>query len=384
MFCMNEAVATLLLLCRLLRPPGAPAASAPAEERAIRGDRWKTVIELANAHYLTPALWLAVQRQGQADHLPGDAREFLAEACRLNRARNERIRAQAVELIEVLNGAEISSVVLKGGAYLFAGDQDAFDTRMMVDLDLLVAKAHLAESFEIAASMGYRVLVEYDPRLHQLDPIGREGDAASVEIHRDAGMQRRILPAEDVFRDAVAIDYEGTRVLIPSPTHRAIHSIFHSEVQSQSNYALRRIPLRYLHDLSLLRRRHDAEIDWEQVQESLSRQGYGYLVPGFLYLANRLLGLPMPVGIPVTAAAKRHYGWCMAQLRWPALRASVSLWGVVAHPFRRPPVEYIYGEQRGPVALQINRLRYARDLGMQHKGGSLAKLSNVFRRMFKA
>jgi hypothetical protein len=350
----------------------------------MQGDQWQAVIELANAHYLTPALGLALERKGRAGLAPADAGEFLADARRLNRARNERIRAQAVEFIEALNGSEIPSVVLKGGACLFDGDQDAFDTRMMVDLDILVAKAQLAESFEIAGSMGYRVLVEYDPRLHQLDPIGREGEVASIEIHKDAGMQRRILPAEEVFRDAVAIDYEGTRVLIPSPTHRAIHGIFHSEVQAQSNYALGRIPLRYLHDLSLLRRRHDAGIDWEQVQGGLSRQGYGHLVPGFLYLAHQLLELPMPAAVPVTAAARRHYEWCMAQMRWPALRASVSLWGAATHPFRRPPVEYIYGEGRGPVALQIDRLRYLRDLGLQYRGGSFAKLSDVFRRMFRA
>ena len=67
------------------------------------------------------------------------------------------------------------------------------------------------------------------------------------------------------------------------------------------------IPLRYLHDLALLRSQHEAEIDWGQVQRGLSRQGYQYLVPGYLYLADRLIGAQMPESIPVTPAAKRHY-----------------------------------------------------------------------------
>ena len=381
---MTEAVETLLLLCRCLRPAGAPGDVAPATGSPVHADQWTAVIDLANVHYLTPALWFALHEKGQVHQLPTDAQDFLEEAYRLNRTRNERIRDQAIELIEALNGTEISSVVLKGGTYLFEGDQNAFDTRMMVDLDLLVPKTHLEQSFEITKSLGYRVLTEYDPRLHQLDPMGREGDSASIEIHKDAGMQRLILPAEDVFRDAVSRDYAGTPLLIPSPTHRAIHNIFHSEVQAQDNYALGHLPLRYLHDLMLLRRRHETEIDWGQVQTSLSRQGYGYLVPGFLYLADRLFGLPMPAASPVTTGAKGHYAWCVAQFKWPALRAVVSFCGTVGHPFRRPPVEYIYGRAHNPVALQVNRLCYVFDLAARYRGASWAKLSDVFRRMFRA
>ena len=362
---MSEAVETLLLLCRCLRP----AEAGPAEGSPVRADQWKAVIELANVHYLTPALWSALREKDRGHQLPADARDFLEEAYRLNRTRNERIRDQAIELIKALNGAEISSVALKGGTYLFEGEQEAFDTRMMVDLDLLVPQTHLEKSFEIAKSLGYGVLTEYDPRLHQLDPMGREGDSASIEIHKDAGMQRLILPADEVFHDAVLRDYVGTPVLIPSPTHRATHAIFHSEVQAQNNYALGHIPLRYLHDLMLMRRRHETEVDWGKVQDSLSRQGYGHLVPGFLYLADQLLGLPMPESVPVTPAAKRHYAWCMAQVKSPALRAVMSVCGTVAHPFRRPPVEYIYGVAHNPVALQVNRLRYVFDLAARYRGG---------------
>ncbi len=144
------------------------------------------------------------------------------------------------------------------------------------------------------------------------------------------------------------------------------------------------IPLRYLHDLMLLRAQYEADIDWHEVERHLSRGAYDYLLPGFLYLADRLLGMPMPASVPVTPAARRHYGWCVAQIRLPGLRALVSLWGMVSHPLRRPPVEYIYGERLSLISLQINRLRYLRYLISSHKAGAFPKLSRVFGRIFRS
>lgn len=380
---MSDAVETLHRLCACLRAREAGARRGAADLPGNRDD-WRAVIDLANAHYLTPALWVALEGKGEAGRLPPDARAFLREACSLNRARNARIRGQAVELVRALDEAGIASVILKGGVHLFEGDEAAFGARMMADLDVLVPEARLDESFAIARDLGYGVMHEIDPRLHHLDIIGRAGDIASVEIHKDAGMQRLILPAEEVFRRAIPVRHEGARILVPCPTHRAIHGIFHSEVQAQNNYALGHMPLRYLHDLMLLRTRHESEIDWAEVERALARQGYGHLAAGFVYLGHRLLGQPMPDALAATPAARRHYRWCLAQLRWPALRAVVSVVGTAAHPFRRPPVEYIYGERPNLTGRQANRLRYLRDLALQYRGRSLAKLSSVFSRMFRA
>ena len=110
---MSEAVDVLLSLCRCLRMSSDEVGS--LGELPNGADQWNAVIGLANVHYLTPALWSAVQVKGLEGRLPEDARDFLAEAHRLNAARNTRIRAQALELLAALAGADIKTVVLKGG-----------------------------------------------------------------------------------------------------------------------------------------------------------------------------------------------------------------------------------------------------------------------------
>lgn len=380
---MSERLKTLQLLCRCLSQDG-------GDLPELTQAQWTAIIELANHHYLAPALCWVLEQKEQINQLPDDVRGFLEGAQALNRSRNLRVRDQAVELLAALNEADIRTVILKGGVYLFDDDAQALSTRMMVDLDILVPEARLQESAEVAANLGYRVAMESDELFHHIDPLVRRGDLASVEIHRHVGMQRRLLPAEEVLRDARPVSYGDETFYIPTPTHRAAHAIYHSEVQAQSNYALGRIPLRYLHDLMLLREKHDPEIDWAEVEKRLSAGGYGHFVPGVLYLADQLLGVPMPNETPVTWRARRHYDWCLAQLKWPALRVLVSFWGALAHPLRRPPVEYVYGEDVNPLMLQINRLRYLRYLAVAYSRGAGSecqachKLRQVFRRMLQA
>lgn len=381
---MSAALQTLLSLCQCLQSSVPADGPATGKDLPANAEQWTAVIELATAHYLAPALWLALQEAGCVDRLPPDARRFLSEAHRLNVVRNTKIREQALELLEALGRADIKTVIMKGGVYLFEDNQQAFEARMMVDLDLLVPEAQLEESFQITRGLGYEIYEKSDELFQHLDPMVREGDLASIELHRHVGMQRGILPAEDVLRDAIQMKAWGAFIYIPTPTQRATQNIFHSEVQSQNNYALGLIPLRYLHDLLLLRARHEAEIDWRTVKRHLSRGGYDYLLPGFLYLADRFLDMPMPAAVDITAAARRHYGWCVAQFRLPGLQALVSLWGTVLHPLRRPPIEYIYGERLSLISLQINRLKYLGYLITLHKVGIFPKLSRVFGRIFRS
>ncbi len=381
---MNAALQTLLSLCQSLRPSVPGGGPAPGKDLPANADQWTAAIELATAHYLAPALWLALQEKGCVDRLPSGAGRFLKEAHRLNVVRNTKIREQALELLDALGRAEIKTVIMKGGVYLFEDNQQAFEARMMVDLDLLVPEAQLEASFQITRGLGYEIYEKSDELFQHLDPMVRRGDLASIELHRHVGMQRAVLPAEEVLRDAIQMTVWGSFVYVPTPTQRATQNIFHSEVQSQNNYALGLIPLRHLHDLMLLRARHEAEIDWRAVKRHLSRGGYDYLLPGYLYLADRFLDLPMPAVVATTAAARRHYVWCIAQFRVPGLQALVSLVGTVSHPLRRPPVEYIYGERPGLISLQINRLRYLRYLLSLHKAGAFPKLSRVFGRIFRS
>ncbi len=105
-------------LRRCLSQDRSPAAVA-ALGHALDTTDWKGLVDLANRHFLTPALWWALEEKGLAGRLPGDLREFLRRAHSLNLARNEGIRAQAGEIATTLDRSGIVPIVLKGGVHLF-------------------------------------------------------------------------------------------------------------------------------------------------------------------------------------------------------------------------------------------------------------------------
>ncbi len=378
---MSEAVETLLLLCRCLRPAGAPGDVAPATGSPVHADQWTAVIDLANAHYLTPALWAALEEKGLTECLPADARDFLREAHRLNRARNIGIKEQAVELVGALNRADITPLVLKGGVYLFEGDQEVFDTRMMVDLDLLVPKHEFDKTVSVTRELGYEVLGQVQDGAHQYPPIWREGDPATVEIHHDVGKQRTLLSVEDAFRSAVPLDAEGLRVFALSPTHRIFHNIFHSEIQD-GRYAFSGVSLRYLHDLQIIANRHGDQVDWATIRNMLERGGYGAVFGAYMYLGHRLLGFPLPACAQETFRTRMHLRWYLAQIRFKWVKAILSAWGVISVPFGRCRIEYIYGESRSALSLNVNRLRRAWKLIKHYKLGFLGGIAWVYRTLY--
>ncbi len=381
---MNKAVENFLLLCRCLRPRlGKDEIADLRRALGEDGGRWSEIIQLANAHYLTPALWSALEDKGLVDCLPEDARDFLRDAHRLSGVRNTRVREQASELVGVLNDAGITPVMLKGGVYLFEGDRRAFTTRMMVDLDLLVPERQLERSVSVARDLGYEILTEAKHRTHQYHPLGRPGDPASVEFHRDVGKQRTLLPVNKAFRQAVPLNADGLRLLALSPTHRVLHNIFHAEIQDRA-FILGRFPLRALHDLLLITGTHGEEIEWPEIRAAMARERLDNVLDSYLSLANRFLGLPLPPGFEPPLRAGIHHHWRLAQVRWKPLESMIDFLGTMTHPFGRARIEYIYGQTSNPVVLQLNRVRHGLVLIGMYRFRVFAKLVELYRKMYKS
>ena len=127
---MSERGHALANLVRCLRRRRATARSRPPD--------WAPVLEIANHHLLTPALWSALGKSGHAAALPADAGDYLATLHRLNGDRNRALGRQAIELIGALNAQGITPALLKGGLALFDGPYANPAVRMMRDLDILV------------------------------------------------------------------------------------------------------------------------------------------------------------------------------------------------------------------------------------------------------
>jgi ABC-type proline/glycine betaine transport system ATPase subunit len=101
--------------------------------------------------------------------VPADTLDFFDGVATLNRQRNEKIHAEAINLALILNRMDIVPVLLKGGANLLSGLYADSAHRMMTDLDVLVPAQRLldcvAELRRIFAAVGKTVvLVTHDLR----------------------------------------------------------------------------------------------------------------------------------------------------------------------------------------------------------------------------
>lgn len=300
-------------LCSLLAERESRAATAIAQlanHRASPSLGWERVVSVAAGHLLLPALWKALRRKGLEEQLPPDVKDFLNEVYILNATRNKALNAQAAEIVAALSQSSISSVLLKGGAFLFDSVEEDGGDRMMVDLDLLVPERRLAESVGVLRDLGYETFGDEKLRPHHYPPLYREGEVATIELHWSIGKHTELLPAELVFRDAIARGVGASKVLIPAASHRVIHAIYHAAVQD-GDFRRGVFSLKALHDVITIAKANPSRIDWELIDASMRRCGFGKVLEAHAYLANRLLNWPPPPGASLTWRAALHYRRCL-------------------------------------------------------------------------
>jgi hypothetical protein len=311
---MRNQADGIFTFCSLLAENGesraATAVAQLATHQASPNSGWERVVSAAAGHLLLPALWKALRRKGLGDQLPLDVKDFLNEVYVLNATRNKALRAQAAEIVAALSQSSISSVLLKGGAFLFDSAEEDLGDRMMVDLDLLVPKGRLAESVAVLKDLGYETFGDEKLRPHHHPPLFREGEVATVELHWSTGERTELLPAEHVFRDAIGLEPGASKVWIPSASHRVIHAMYHAAVQD-GEFRRGIFSLKALLDMIAIAKAYPAMIDWELIDSSMRRCGFGRVLEAQVYLANRLLNWPPPRSVSPTWRAALHYRRCL-------------------------------------------------------------------------
>ena len=380
---MSDKVTEFQFLCDILRR-----GMAGPEVESLRGrlaavpDPWSGIIDQANLHYLTPAMSIALQKKGLTNLLPKDVEDYLEESLRLNRVRNKAIKLQCDQLVAALNGEGIAPVLLKGGVYLYSRDDEAFGARMMVDLDILVPPESWEKSIEKTFGLGYEIIVEHQAWTHDYHSLGRPDDPASVEFHKDVGKQRALLSTAEAIDAAVAIGGETLRLGALSPTQRVLHNIFHGAIQDRA-HDLRRIPLRSLHDLGLIMEAQGGDIEWPEVSRILAAQGYGGVLNTYCYMADRFLGLPVPVTPVGAAAARCRVNFAYLQINHSLPKSMVDLWASATLPFTQTTIDYIYDTPGRPWRRQAARWRHFWRLIRMHRWGIILKLAKVYRGMYR-
>jgi hypothetical protein len=286
---------------------------------------WDAVIAIAARQLLVPALWKALWRKDLLRELPPSVREFLHEIHLKNTARNEKLRDQAIELVDALSQAGIASVLLKGAAFLFDCAPADLGERMMLDLDVLVPENDLTQSITLFKNLGYEAIG--NQRLaHHHPPLFRQGEVATVEVHWHVCEDATLLPPEQVFSEARMLNAGSCRVWIPSPSHRIIHNLFHAAVQD-GEFVGGVISLKALYDLIRLAEAYPGSIDWEGIERLMRSCGFGRELEAHVYMASRLFGWKGPSCIRSTWRAALHYQRCLmfSSLRGAALPAFNSI-----------------------------------------------------------
>lgn len=284
---------------------------------------WLAVIEVANHSWLTPAVFLALERSGALPGQPSEIRDYLGFIHGRNRQRNLCLRAQLIEAIGALNRAGIRPMVLKGaGILLLAPDAD-IGARMMSDLDLLIADTEKPAADAALGALGYQA----SQGLHGL---WRPADAGVLELHC-------LNDALDAYGAAIiaaarcsSVERDRIQAWLPSPTFRAAHLIMHDQIK-EGDYWRGSIDLRHLRDLAAL-----AEgIDWDMLKASLSAAGWWNAAETQLLTLRDLFGVQLPAELTGRLVPRLQHWRRMAQIRHPVLAAPLRLAGAMAWLARR-------------------------------------------------
>ncbi|MDF1587172.1 nucleotidyltransferase family protein [Marinimicrococcus flavescens] len=273
---------------------------------------WHEMITLAGDHLVLPAMAARLLEPDLARSLPPDI-AGLAEAVVLLAAERDRAaRAQLEELVAALNAAGIVPLLLKGAAYMAEGLHEASAPRLASDLDLLIGPDRIDEAAACLRRIGYGALEPGDGAgHHHLPALLRDGAPLAVELHRApvAARCRRLLGTAGLRRDARAVRTgSGSRFLVPSPTHLALHSIVHAQLP-HGLYWRGEIFLRDALDLLLLERRFGQAIDWAAIGRRMRRHGMGGALWFHAATAHALLGGPTPPVRPTWLGRRARRLW---------------------------------------------------------------------------
>lgn len=328
---------------------------------SLKGDRslslpggvnWQSLIEAASYRLVTPALAFALQGRSE---LPPAVRDYLDGVLFLNRDRNRVMFGVLADALRAFNHAGLKPVLLKGGANVMADIYPDSAMRLLGDVDLLLPEAEAAAAAQILQSLGYQPApndrVNYSEHHHlvpQCDPVS----GVTIELHVQPVLRdwHGMLTAADIFAQAIPMQFQDCSVFLPSPTHRLIHTIVHSEL-SDGNYALRRLDVRQFMELAALIQRYGEEIEWATVQGRFEANAQAAVLADSLAVGASLFGTPKAHGYPAKGRLRLLQGAVdRSDVNWLMERvvAAISLqpirvlrifhprsWRRIARAFRR-------------------------------------------------
>jgi hypothetical protein len=311
----------------------------------------------ADREFLGPALHAALVAQGLADKLDPEFRDWLTLLHTENDRRNQMIATQCREIGLVLHRIGITAAVLKGASWLFDDAPDAASDRMMLDIDLLVPRDRLHDAVAALLHARYREVPEALAEAGHFHhpPLQPPSGGVLVELHRDLGWQRNVLPAAEVLAAATPV---APGLALPRADHRILHAVLHGWVQD-ADWIGGIVHLRDLLDLARLIERHRAALDWPALLAHSHAAGIGPPLETALLLADRLLSVPLPKGVAPGIWARLQARRVDRQRRSASAARLGNLVAQLARGLLSPRDAYaleVPSDRRAPLAIGRRRL----------------------------
>ena len=340
--------------------------------RFADAEYWPQVVDFANRELLAPALWSALLQQRRASSVPAAQADRLRHAHAINGIRNERIRAELESILRALNAACIVPVLLKGAVDLYISRYADPAARVMRDLDLFVLESDHPRAIAALAQVGYRVKERGSGWLTSATDLVRKGALMPVDLQWLISGQRDVLSPEEGWAGSTVHRVGDIEFRTLSPEHQVVHNLLHSELQDRGS-DIGFVWLRQLVDFDALCRLHLGTIGWREVRQRFARRGVAHVPVARLYMANRLLGLPMPPDMAPTLRARLHYARCLTLLRSRWVLALAGLIATVRSTLDKRLLQTIYADAGGRRSIAWLRLRHTLRL-LRHYGGNLSQV----------
>lgn len=286
----------------------APSFTAPDEAK------WPLLLHHADGHTLTPLLYAVWRERGWLDQVPPPFRARLAQAHADNSQRQALVRAELLEIDQLLTEAEVPHLVLKGWPLVERLYADPAE-RLIRDHDFLVPADRAEAGYRALREAGFHPLPGGDRWVEKhLPPLWRnDGYVWSgylfdphhprpVELHtrlwdaRWRGLAVSELP--DLWTERRTSVVAGVPLMALSDEHTLIHLCQHFA----GHWIEREARLSQLLDLARFVVQADG-LDWQRLVAQAGRAGVARFVFTALFLAHEVFGSPRP--LPV----------------WPALEA---------------------------------------------------------------
>ncbi len=288
---------------------GAPAAVLlnslrdPASVTCLGAEALDDVVHAAGQHSLLARLEHDLAGPGVLPDLPEAARRQLACARIRAQANAVTLRFEIDRVRRALAGLGTRVLLLKGGAYLWAGLPPARG-RFSVDLDIMVPRADIGRVERTLIEQGWRAVEmnSYDQHyyrdwMHEIPPLvhGERGIALDVHHSIFPPVSGIAIDSEALLADATPVD-DGLWVL--SPADMVLHAATHL---FQENPAGHLRDLIDLHDLLTLFGQTPGF--WEHLTARARRHGLGRPLYYSLRYATGLIGTAVPAAAMQRAAA---------------------------------------------------------------------------------